>query len=306
MSSLGCGIRTARLFASICVLLLMFGGVLLADQYDFTDWTTPKAAAVNLGLHRITFFGRTYVSATDQSTWYYRVESVGSPAISHWVLALCIPESDYVGSTPTGTLTIANPDPTTGVVGIKWDEGFDNVSSRDYSVTIYGNWAVELVTAAIKAGGQKLYGQVLGPSCTPAPEIELSVGGLAPLTIDQPLIGQWAGGGGSYIASLGDLSVSVTVSGSVSYSLFVSYGLGAGQSPLGLGFTGAPISYEYPTGSGIWFDIPEGPSGATLHGVSGTSTDSHDYPVRLNLDTLGDRQAGDLIEFLLTVTVTSN
>ena len=313
-----------RCLRGLLVLILMVGAgglAVAAGQYDFVGWTAQPIATVALPVggqpapYIISFYGRTFTPGSTpgdpgSSIWYYLVESPEQQAISHWVLELCLPTHEVLAvneNTTAGSVSYdVGYDKFTGITGLKWDEGFDSSRIKQQSVTLAGNWEVDWIDVGVKPGSAAYVGEILGPSCNLAPEIELSVSGLAPLTIDQPLIGQWAGGGGSYIASLGDLSVSVTVSGSVSYSLFVSYELGAGQTPIGLGFTGAPVSYEYPTGSGVWFDIPEGPSGATLHGMSGTSTDSHDYPVRLNLDTLGDRQAGDLIEFLLTVTVTSN
>ena len=295
--------RTHAVSISLVLLLVAISGVFVWADHDFDNWVTSYDT-VSMGPHTIVFYGRSYDAVNDESTWYYLVTSGSSPAISHWVLGLCVGHT--VNDAGPGTWVVGldqnKKGNLTGVYGVKWESGLDDDEVVQHSVTLDGNWDVEDVEVGIKAGGDIYTDLILGPSCTPPAEISVEVSGLAPLTIDQPLIGDWAGGGGSFIASLGDLTVEVTVSGSATYAASVSYTLGPGSNPASPSFSAVPLSFEYPTG--VWTDIPAGPGSVTLPGLSGTDTEV--YPIRVNLDSLGDRRAGDVIEFQLTVTVTSN
>ncbi len=117
-----------------------------------------------------------------QSTWFYMVESHGPPAISHYVLGLACetilildagvwdgvdPESRIAGGgKPEPGSFPARPkrDPTTGVSGLKFDKGFQDIETRYYYMTVNGNYAADDITFAVKAGQQITTGLVTGPS----------------------------------------------------------------------------------------------------------------------------------------------
>jgi hypothetical protein len=292
-------------------LLIVGGGIAWAD-YDFDNWVT-KYDSVVLAPHTIEFYGRSYDSGSDQSTWYYSVISGNQPEVSHWVLELCYP--DHVVSDASGTQCgfgvtsncwALGTDPHVNIYGIKWDVGLTAGVPTHFWVTLEGNWTVEDVEVGIKAGGDIYNGYILGPSCTPIvpPQLEVAVSGLKNLTIDQPSIGQWAATG-DLKALIGDpndgTGLTVTVTATVSYYIYVSYSYS--MSPAGfLPSPEEPLSFEYPTSSGTWYTIPKYGTWAPLHGLSGTAT--HSYPVAVDLTKLGDRTANDSITFTIHVMVT--
>ena len=141
--------------------------------------------------------------------------------------------------------------------------------------------------------------------CYVPPQLEVSVSGLKNLTIDQPSIGYWSSTG-NFSPLIGDPSdgsgLTVSVQATSTYSIYISYSYSihpAGSLPS----PEEPLSYEYPAGT--WYTIPKYPTMATLHGFSGTAgTETHVYPVAVDLTKLGDRTAGDTITFTIHVMVT--
>jgi hypothetical protein len=129
--------------------------------------TASPAVAVPLGPFDASFVTMRYdYPTTGHSTWYYTVTSSGDgDAISHIVFELgaCCDVTDaglWVDFTTLvswwGTDKIdVTEDPTTGVFGIKFDEGFAEGETRNYYFTVEGNWAAEpdQITVAIKSGG---------------------------------------------------------------------------------------------------------------------------------------------------------
>lgn len=322
--------RTALLL--VCVLSLV-SLVLAGDEYDFDNWTWHAAygGPVSLGPHTVTFYGRTYNAMTNESTWYYYVESGAAPALSHWVLELCDPldiwpppvdppfTRHYVKGVNEGTTTgpetyTVGYDKFVQITGIKWEGGFSDNESKQQSVTIAGDWEVDYVAVGTKSGGSQVHtGMILGPICTPAepPDADIELELLFPgFAVDQPLIADWASGNLD-VARLGTLVATVTVTGSVSYSADISYAATAisGEplpDPSSPGFQNS-LTYENP--NGIWIEIPPGSVGTVaLDGMSGMVNKTEQYPIRVRLDILGDRQSGDVIRFDLTVklTVTAN
>ncbi len=162
----------------------------------FTSWMRPAAWAAVLLLPvfawaKPSHIGDHYVICVDvkydypeagQSTWFYMVESHGPPAISHYVLGLACetilildagvwdgidPESRISGGgQPEPGSFPAQPlrDPTTGVTGLKFDKGFDDIETRYYYFTANGNYAADDIVFAVKAGQQITTGYVTGPS----------------------------------------------------------------------------------------------------------------------------------------------
>jgi len=167
-----------------------------------------------------------------------------------------------------------------------------------YWVKLEGNWQVEDVEIGIKAGRDEYTGYYIkGPSCTPSPSLTVEVSGLSDLTLTQADIAT-----GNQYGSLGTLSVSITASVSYTASVYYTYTIVTGStSP----FTGDPLSLQ--ADSGTWYTIPGYPSSITLPDFSGSpGTESHDYPVRVDLSLLGDRDAGDVIQFTVHVTVSAS
>jgi len=138
-----------------------------------------SGAAVTVGNDDITFVAvsNDYPGA-GQSTWYYTVTSGAKPAISHINFALpdCL---SVVGAgtwgplrtnlTPGGGLPEVGTDPTTGVSGIKFDEGFEEGESRNYYFSVNGNYASSPILVASKGGPGFDTGMVTGPGSCGAP-----------------------------------------------------------------------------------------------------------------------------------------
>jgi len=142
------------------------------------------ALAVGIGNHNVDFNGylQNYPSS-GQSTWFYTITSNsggGGPAISHVTFALggCLTLVDagtWSGTVPSpvtlnsgaGSPVLASPDPTTGVTGIKFDQGFSSGETRRYYFTVTGALGEGPNTIALKAGSGFVAGTVNGPSCDP-------------------------------------------------------------------------------------------------------------------------------------------
>ena len=119
-----------------------------------------------------------------KSTWLYTVKGATSGnAISHTVFTLglnCLNVVSNNGSLSAGTwslnngtyslsqsnvATIVNPDPTTGAVGIKFDEGINNNVIKNYYFVVNGNYSPQLNTFTSKYGTRVSTAQICGPSC---------------------------------------------------------------------------------------------------------------------------------------------
>lgn len=279
-------------------ILLIVLLVATAGAIAFAEVGVP----VYIGPHTITFTGKTYDSNLDRSTWSYTVTSIGSPAISHWVLGLCLPDHVVTAASPNNW-SIVDPGKFTLVSGIKWDQGFDTETTIDFWVTLAGDWEVAEVNAGIKAGSLVFTGMIDGPSCTPS-TLDLTVSGLTDLTITQPDLKQWFGGG--TCQSLGTLTV--TVEASVNYKITACYTVTTSTPP----FDDDPLRFEHPPGGGTWTVLPEwsGPeSGVNLldFGFSGSPNtpggETVYYPVQIDLKELGDREGGETFTFTIHVVL---
>jgi len=275
------------------ILLLIVLLVAAAGAIAFAEVGVP----VYIGPHTITFTGKTYDSVLDRSTWSYTVTSNGSPAVSHWILGLCLPTHIVTAASPTNW-SIVDPDKFTGVSGIKWDQGFDTETTIDFSVTLVGDWEVEPVDAGIKAGQKTYRGLIDGPSCTPF-TFDLTVSGLTDLEITQPKLKQWFG---ETYQSLGTLTVAVEAS--VDYAIKAYYTVTPSPTP---DFDDDPLRFEYP--AGIWTVLPEWSDSVDLlsYGFSGNPNaprgETIHYPVQINLLSLGDREGGETFTFTIHVVL---
>jgi len=123
------------------------------------------------------------------------------------------------------------------------------------------------------------------------------VSGLSDLEITQLFIGQ-----GNRYGSLGTLRVAIVSSVNYTASVYYTYTIVSGSTST---FTGDPLSLQ--ANSGTWYTIPEYPSSITLPDFSGhPGIEIHFYPVRVDLSLLGDRDAGDVIQFTVHVTVSAS
>jgi len=117
--------------------------------------------------------------AAGQSTWYYTITSGSGPAISHVNFALNLSCLNVLGMGTFGSSVNDlnpgdgdpeirySPDPTTGVIGIKFDEEFDDHEERGYYFTLDGNYVQsEMARVVTKAGPGSDGAYICGPSET--------------------------------------------------------------------------------------------------------------------------------------------
>ena len=112
-----------------------------------------------------------------QSSWFYTIQSGTRPAISHVVFALnfsCMevvesgtwiasPDDRQPGEGDPEIRT--NPDPTTGITGLKFDLGFEDGELRNYYFVLHGNLQVSAdFSVAVKGGNGFDMGSLCGPS----------------------------------------------------------------------------------------------------------------------------------------------
>lgn len=161
--------------AIVAFVVVLLAGLVLA----------PAAAlAVSIGNHNVDFNGYLLnYPSSGQSTWFYTITSNsggGGPAISHVTFALggCLTLVDagtWSGTVPSpvtlnsgaGSPVLASPDPTTGVTGIKFDQGFSSGETRRYYFTVTGALGEGPNTIALKGGPGFVASSVNGPSCDP-------------------------------------------------------------------------------------------------------------------------------------------
>jgi len=140
-----------------------------------------SANPLQLGIHEIEFIAVEYNDPlSGQSTWFYRVTSGGSPAVSHVTFGICATADIVAAGTWDGpdnfderTPGGGNPqdavavDPTTGVLGLKFDGGFAATETRYYYFTLDQNYTVDDNDMGLKAGQSNLVDELPGPSCDP-------------------------------------------------------------------------------------------------------------------------------------------
>lgn len=150
---------------------------------------------IAIGNHTAEFKGVFYDDPADgQSTWFYSFTSGTKPAISHVTFALMCadilildagmwngtdinsrmykagkPEPGSFPGTPKG-------DPTTGVIGLKFDLGFNDNATRHYYFTVNGNYLPAPMQVALKAGPGFNSGYLCGPDQECAGPLLSSVG----------------------------------------------------------------------------------------------------------------------------------
>lgn len=152
-----------RLSFFVLILLLLIPAVQSVTAQDV------PAGGLKLLSFAVSYGGKTYDSATNQTTFSYVVTGVDQrPDLSHFDIGLpeCSPALLVVGTSPTDAVSFG-VDPTTGIDGIKWDLPLKTTESRTYSITFFGNVVEGSVQVAVKADGFEI-GSLPGPSCTTA------------------------------------------------------------------------------------------------------------------------------------------
>ena len=161
-----------RMIVFVALIAALAAGLVLSPA---------PAMATAIGNHDVTYVGylNNYPSA-GQSTWFYTVTSGSGPALSHITFSFggCLV---YVGAgTWTGDPTAQPPtvslnagggspvfgtDPTTGVTGVKFDQGFSGGQTRNYYFTVNGAVTEGSILVAAKAGPGFTTGNITGPGC---------------------------------------------------------------------------------------------------------------------------------------------
>jgi len=130
-----------------------------------------------LGDYEVDFVGVVYDEVANTSTWTYDITCIGDPEISHIDFEfklVCDPPLTSIVDAGPDPWGIVDPDPTTGITGIKFDIPVKKGETLTVWFTLEGLWGVNDITVWIKAGKQEPYQgpfyTVPGPSCFIIPE----------------------------------------------------------------------------------------------------------------------------------------
>ncbi len=132
------------------------------------SWAAPIGDPVPLSGYSITYMGSYYDALRDETSFCYLVEGNGEPpGLSHFVVGLpeCIVWEDIVAYSPDGDVVFSDPDPTTGVRGLKYDSGLATDGSQRYCFTLDGNYGEGTIVVGVKAGQLEDTGELTGPAC---------------------------------------------------------------------------------------------------------------------------------------------
>jgi len=140
--------RTPILIASIVLLVGLSFSAFAED-------------VLNIGNHTFEYLGTVY-NEDGTSTWTYLVTSGRKPSLSHWVLELdpSLSEDNIVEVSEEFEV---GEDPTTGVYGLKFDQGYQDDETREVVFVLDAHYAPQDTRIAIKAGrnaeiGEFIYG----------------------------------------------------------------------------------------------------------------------------------------------------
>jgi hypothetical protein len=131
-----------------------------------------------LGCHTIELVGRSYNEEYDRTTVAYKVTSVCSPSISHWVLGFPSSLAGKVVSSSEAYEWVV--DPKTGVAGLKFDTGYgggrrtyggvmlvdffrQTGDSRTVLLTLAGHFDWSMTDVAVKAGTEVYTSTITAP-----------------------------------------------------------------------------------------------------------------------------------------------
>jgi len=122
--------------------------------------------------YQVTFVNVVYNEAGNTSTWTYDITCLGDPEISHSVFEFkfCDPPLSSILDAGPEPWEIVDPDPTTGVNGIKFDSPVTIDETLTVWFTLEGLWDINDIEVWIKAGDQDPYEGPSylpeGPACT--------------------------------------------------------------------------------------------------------------------------------------------
>ena len=126
----------------------------------------------------VNYVGCTYDSAENVSTYHYQLDaSVDEKDLSHWVLGV---ESDITPVSIVGSAqTDLGLDPTTGVYGVKWDDGQDAGTTSAYSVSYNGTCSEVATVYSVKGGTYYAVAATTGPGEGSTNDSTYSISGTA-------------------------------------------------------------------------------------------------------------------------------
>ena len=111
----------------------------------------------------VTLLDFSYDPVSNTTTLSYELNaSIYEKDLSHWVLGIDIDNTGLTSIFPE-ELTSYGLDPTTGLVGIKWDAGQGAGTTAIYSVTVPGNVGLIDVSYTVKGGTYYATGITQGP-----------------------------------------------------------------------------------------------------------------------------------------------
>ena len=130
------------------------------------SWAEAQGDPVVVSGYSITYLGSN--DCNGETCFCYLVEGNGEPpGLSHFVVGLpeCIVWEDIVAYSPDGEVVFSDPDPTTGVRGLKYDFGLATDGSQMYCFTLDGHYPEGTVLVAVKAGQLADSAELTGPAC---------------------------------------------------------------------------------------------------------------------------------------------
>lgn len=189
------------------IILIFFASYNLSftqviPNFSGTPSTAGCAAAIVImpspNSHEIEFKGVIYdFPNAGQSTWLYKVTTASGKKIkkiSHtsfpinlncnsvvnsgglWAGKYNFKNGTFVFDIGAGNPSLISPDPKTGVIGLKFDEGFDSQTTAYYFYVLSSKPDISTATVAVKAGNKSYSGSICSPH--DFGEVPITVSGL--------------------------------------------------------------------------------------------------------------------------------
>jgi len=267
---------TKKLLVTGVLTLLVVAG---CSNNPLSDVDSPKGGPVPMAAkpttpvnNTISYSGQlvnvTFDGTNTTFTYTFISNPDGGPAISHIVLELPAEWGPGVLVSSSDPLAVwSNPDPTTGVTGVKFDTGYNDGETRTVTVTLAGAFEVGPIDIAVKSGNGFKMGTIEGPAAQAvATKIDLSgtvfydINGNGVKEIDEPAIpgvtvsisdiGQVVtDGAGGYLVEVdpGTYTVAVALPGGFNPTTPASVTVTAATSDITVNF-GAALDFGYIAG----------------------------------------------------------